>query len=194
MPGEPSVSAEQAWGGALAWLVAHQELVLFLAVLFEECGVPMPIPADLAVAMAGHRVARGQMRLLDAFLILQAATLLGSSALYWAGYRGGRPLLFRYGRLLHLAPHRLAQVERLVTRLGPLAVVIGRQIPGLRLAAPLACGVFRIPYLVFLPAMAVGSSVYLVIFLLLGMWGGAAVLGTLRLSGASRKSRLLWGA
>ena len=100
MVGELAAGTQRVWGDATAWLGLHQELVLFLAVLFEECGVPMPIPADLAVAMAGHRVAQGQLGLLEAFLLLQTATLLGSSALYWAGYRGGRPLLFRYGRLL----------------------------------------------------------------------------------------------
>jgi membrane protein DedA with SNARE-associated domain len=181
VPAEFSGGPHEAWRAAAAWLAAHEGLVLFLAVFLEECGIPMPIPADLAVALAGHRVARGQMRLLEAFLVVQAATLLGSSVLYWAGYRGGRPLLFRYGRLLHLPPHRIGQVERLVIRLGPLAVVIGRQIPGLRLAAPLACGVFRIPYLAFVPAMVVGSSLYIGAFLLLGMWGGAAMLGALRL-------------
>ena len=142
----------------------------------------MPLPADIAMALAGHRVAQGQMSLLQAFLIGQGATLAGSSILYYVGRRGGRPLLFRYGKLLHLNAHRIAQAERLVTRLGPLSVIIGRQIPGLRLAAPLACGVFRIPYRLFLPAMFVGSSIYIGIFIALGMWGGPAMLAAIQVS------------
>ncbi len=164
----------------LAWFAEHEPLLIFLAILFEESGIPMPLPADLAMALAGYRVAQGKMTLWEAFLIGQSATLIGSSILYWVGRRGGRPLLFRYGKLLHLSGHRLAQIERLVMRLGPLAVVIGRQIPGLRLAAPLSCGVFRVPYRLFVPAMLVGSSVYITLFLMLGMWGGPAVLTTLR--------------
>lgn len=175
--------AQSAWQHALAWLAEHESLVLFLAILFEESGVPMPIPADLAMAVAGYRIAQGHMSILEAFLIGQSATLIGSSVLYWVGRRGGRALLFRYGKLLHLDAHRIARLERLVIRLGPLAVIIGRQIPGLRLAAPLASGVFRISYWLFVPAMIVGSTVYIAIFIGLGMWGGPALLRVLRLSG-----------
>jgi len=164
----------------LAWFTEHEPLLIFLAILFEECGIPMPLPADLAMALAGYRVAQGKMTLWQAFLIGQSATLIGSSILYWVGRQGGRPLLFRYGKLLHLSGHRLAQIERLIVRLGPLAVIIGRQIPGLRLAAPLSCGVFRVPYRLFAPAMVVGSSVYIALFLVLGMWGGPALLTALR--------------
>ena len=164
------------WNAALAWLNSHEALFIFLAILLEESGIPMPIPADIAMALAGYRVAQGQMSLLEAFMIGQSATLIGSSILYWAGRRGGRPLLARYGRFLFLNAERLAQAERLITRLGPLAVVIGRQIPGLRLASPLACGVFQIPYLVFLPAMFVGSTVYIGAFIALGVYGGPTFL------------------
>ncbi|HEU5318030.1 MAG TPA: DedA family protein [Chloroflexota bacterium] len=164
---------------ALRWLAAHEALLVFLAIFFEECGIPMPLPADVAMAVAGHAVAQGRMRLLDAFLIGQSATLAGSSVLYWAGRRGGRSLLLRYGRLLRLGPERIDRMERLVRRLGPLAVIIGRQIPGLRLASPLACGVFGIPFRTFVPAMIVGSSVYIAIFLALGAFGGAMLVNAL---------------
>jgi membrane protein DedA with SNARE-associated domain len=167
---------QSIWNTSLAWLNGHEALFIFLAILLEESGIPMPIPADIAMALAGYRVAQGQMSLLEAFMIGQSATLIGSSILYWAGRRGGRPLLARYGRFLLLSPERLAQAERLITRLGPLAVVIGRQIPGLRLASPLACGVFQIPYRVFLPAMFLGSTVYIGAFIALGVYGGPAFL------------------
>jgi len=172
-----------AWEFILAWLTEHETLFIFFAIFFEESGIPMPLPADLAMALAGYRVAQGQMSLLEAFAIGQAATLLGSSCLYWVGRRGGRAILFRYARLLHISPQRLNQAERLVTRSGPLAVIVGRQIPGLRMITPLACGIFRIPYRVFLPAMFVGSSVYIGAFLALGMWGGPAALAAFREGG-----------
>ena len=183
MHGDLPLGVQHTGQALLAWFTQHEALLIFVAILLEESGIPMPIPADIAMALAGYRVAQGKMGLLEAFLIGQSATLIGSSILYWVGRRGGRPLLFRYGKLLHLSAHRIAQVERLVTRLGPLAVIIGRQIPGLRLAAPLACGVFRVRYRLFVPAMIVGSSVYLAIFIGLGMWGGPTVLSALRLRG-----------
>lgn len=164
------------WDAVLSWLYGHEALFIFLAIFLEESGVPMPLPADIAMALAGYRVAQGQMSLFSAFAIGQSATLLGSSVLYWVGRRGGRPLIARYGHLLFLTAERLDRAERLITRLGPLAVIIGRQIPGLRLASPLACGVFRIPYHVFVPAMIVGSTVYIGAFIALGVYGGPSVL------------------
>ena len=172
-----------AWEFILAWITEHETLFIFFAILFEEGGIPMPLPADLAMALAGYRVAQGQMSLLEAFAIGQVATLLGSSCLYWVGRRGGRAILFRYARLLHISPQRLNQAERLVTRSGPLAVIVGRQIPGLRMVTPLACGIFHVPYRIFLPAMFVGSSVYIGAFLALGMWGGPAALTAFREGG-----------
>jgi len=125
------------------------------------------------------------MTLIEAFIIGQTATLSGSSILYWVGRRGGRPLLFRYGSILHISAHRLSQMERMILKLGPLAVIIGRQIPGLRLASPLACGVFRLRYRVFLPAMFVGSSLYIGAFIAIGLYGGTAVLGILQTGNAA---------
>ena len=160
------------WTGLLTWLAEHDALLLFLSVLVEEGGVPLPVPSDVAVLVAAHRAARGEMSLLSVFLIVQAATLIGASVLYWAGRRAGRPLLYRYGGILHLDQARLAKVERMVTQHGALAVIGGRLVPGLRIVTPLACGVFRVPYRQFLPALAVASSVYLAVVIAVGVVGG----------------------
>jgi membrane protein DedA with SNARE-associated domain len=167
------------WTGLLTWLAEHDALLLFLSVLVEEGGVPLPVPSDVAVLVAAHRAARGEMSLLSVFVIVQAATLIGASVLYWAGRRAGRPLLYRYGGILHLDQARLAKVERMVTQHGALAVIVGRLVPGLRIVTPLACGVFRVPYRQFLPALAVASSVYLAVVIAVGVVGGPALLGAL---------------
>ena len=70
-----------SWQAVLAWLNAHETLFIFLAILLEESGIPMPLPADIAMALAGYRVAQGQMSILEAFAIGQVATLTGSSLL-----------------------------------------------------------------------------------------------------------------
>ena len=164
----------------LTWLAEHDALLLFLSVLVEEEGVPLPVPSDVAVLVAAHRAARGEMSLLSVFLIVQGATLIGASVLYWAGRRAGRPLLYRYGGILHLDQARLAKVERMVTQHGALAVIGGRLVPGLRIVNPLASGVFGVPYRQFLPALAVASSVYLAVVIAVGVVGGPALLEALK--------------
>jgi membrane protein DedA with SNARE-associated domain len=168
------------WERLVAWLAEHDALLLFLSVLVEEGGVPLPVPSDVAVLVAAHRAARGEMQLLTVFLLVQAATLIGASGLYWAGRWAGRPLLYRYGGLFHLGPQRLARVERLVKERGALAVIVGRLMPGLRVVTPLACGVFRVPYPLFLPALAAASTIYLAVVMAVGVFGGPALLDALQ--------------
>ena len=44
---------QSIWNAALAWLNGHEALFIFLAILLEESGIPMPIPADIAMAVHG---------------------------------------------------------------------------------------------------------------------------------------------
>jgi hypothetical protein len=55
--------------------------------------------------------------------------------------------------------------------------VLGRLLPGLRVLTAIACGIFRVPYRVFLPAMSLGSLIYIVGYTMLGYFAGPAVLG-----------------
>jgi membrane protein DedA with SNARE-associated domain len=123
------VSGIAEW--ALHFMEEHLVTALFFWLLLEESGIPMPLPGDLAILLAGARAGQGQLNLLLALVLIQAATLLGASVLYWVARRGGRPMLLRYGKFLQLGPDRLARAEDFLQRRGFLAVVAGRVIPGL---------------------------------------------------------------
>ncbi|HET6448380.1 MAG TPA: DedA family protein [Conexibacter sp.] len=86
---------------------------------------------------------------LEAYLVLTLAGtvgyLLGSLAGWAIGLRGGRPLLERHGRWLHLPPPRLARAERWFDRFGPAAVFLGRLTPLVRSFISIPAGVFRVP-------------------------------------------------
>ena len=163
----------------------YDDLAIFLWLLIEETGLPLPLPGDLAMLLAGHRVAQGLMNPLWALALLQTATLIGGSILYWLGVRGGRPLLVRYGRYVRLDRARLERTEEWLQRRPELAIAVGRVTPGLRNLTVLAAGVFAVPYARFLPAFALGSFVYLAFFFCLGMWVGPRALeaiGAVRIS------------
>jgi len=86
---------------------------------------------------------------LEAYMVLTLAGtfgyLLGSLAGWAIGLRGGRPLLERHGRWLHLPPPRLARAERWFDRFGPAAVFLGRLTPLVRSFISIPAGVFRVP-------------------------------------------------
>ena len=156
----------------LGLLERYDELAVALLVLVDEAGVPNPVPSDLAVMLAGHRIAQGEMNLLPTLLLLEGALVLGASVYYWLGARGGRPLLYRYGRHVRLDPERLDRIGVRMRRHGALTVGIGRLIPGLRGVTVLAAGAFGVPYRAFLPALVVSGGLYLGALLYLGAWLG----------------------
>jgi len=58
-------------------------------------------------------------------------------------------------------------------------VLVGRLFPGLRVVTAIACGIFNVPFRVFLPAMALGGLIYIVGYTLLGYFAGPAVFGVI---------------
>ena len=86
----------ELWGDLaehmLRLLDQYDDLVIFLWLLIEETGFPLPLPGDLAMLLAGHRVAEGKLNAVWALVLLESATLIGGSVLYWLrGRRGGPP-------------------------------------------------------------------------------------------------------
>ncbi len=164
----------------LVFLREWGEVAVFIIFLLEESGVPLPLPANLVLIWAGYHVASGQSRFVVMLLVVELATLIGASALYWLGLRGGRPLIVRYGRFLHIDEARLLRVERWVGRRALLVIFLGRIVPGLRVVTPLASGVLQVPYRVFLPALAVGTLVNSSFWMGIGYYFGPGIIAALR--------------
>jgi len=141
---------------------------LFLLLLIEEAGVPIPLPGDMLVALAG---AQPHMTVFYVIRVLTASTVavfLGSSLLYWVIRRGGRPLLLKWGRFIRLRPERLDRMERWFVRYGAVAIVVGRLIPGLRVPTAVMAGLTNVPYRIYAPATAFAALVWSASFFWLG--------------------------
>lgn len=161
-----------------AWLLLeqHGQLAVFLFLLVEEAGTPIPIPGDFLMVLAGIRVAQGRVSFVQIVLVMELATVLGASFLYWISARAGRRVVYRIGKHVGLTPERLDHAAEALNRRGARAVVLGRLTPGLRMATPIICGVLRFPFRIYLPAMALGGFIYLLIYTLLGYLFGPHVL------------------
>ena len=141
---------------------------LFLLLLVEEAGVPIPLPGDMLIALAG---AQPHLDPFYAVRVLTASTLavfLGSSVLFWVIRQGGRPLVLRLGRYVRVNPQRLDRMERWFAQRGALAIVIGRLIPGLRVPTTVMAGLIGVPYRVYAPAAALSALLWSVFFFYLG--------------------------
>jgi membrane protein DedA with SNARE-associated domain len=95
------------------------------------------------VVFFGERIDSG----LWAFVAMAMAGVLGNtvgSVLGWGiGLYGGRPLVERHGRWLHLDAKKLERAERWFDRFGDAAVFLGRVTPVVRSFVSVPAGVFR---------------------------------------------------
>jgi membrane protein DedA with SNARE-associated domain len=171
------VSLSAVVDAVLAFYVANELLALFLFLTVEEAGLPLWfLPGDALLIAAG---ARSDHTLGGAVPILLAATLgvcLGSSVLYAIARRGGRPLLDRYGPILHLNADRITTVENWFHRYGAVAIVVGRLIPGFRTPTTLFAGLLSVPYSVFAPATTIAAVLWAALY----YFAGAVLEATLR--------------
>jgi membrane protein DedA with SNARE-associated domain len=157
-----------AWVRAFfAWYAGHELPGLFLFLLVEEAGVPLLIPGDTLIIVAGAR----DRSLGGALVVIGVAALaatLGSSILYELMRRGGRPLLDRYGPYVHLQPRRVVQLERQFRRHGAVAIVVGRLVPGFRTPTTVMAGIFGVPYRTFAPSTTVAAVIWAAAYFYLG--------------------------
>jgi membrane protein DedA with SNARE-associated domain len=99
-----------------------------------------------------------------AYLVMALAGTLGyfCGALvgWWAGIRGGRPLLERRGRWFHLTPAKLERAEHWFDRWGNIGVLVGRITPIVRSFVSIPAGVFRMPLGPYALYTLIGSAIW----------------------------------
>ena len=86
--------------------------------------------------------------------------LVGGIVGWWIGLRGGRPLLERRGRWLHVTPARLDRAERWFERWGNVGVLLGRLTPVVRSFVSIPAGVFEMPLAPYTVLTLVGSAIW----------------------------------
>jgi membrane protein DedA with SNARE-associated domain len=113
-----------------------------------------------SVSLFGAKIGFGA----GAFVVMALAGtlgyLVGALVGWWIGLRGGRPLLERHGRWLHLGPERLERAERWFVRWGNIGVLIGRLTPLVRSFVSIAAGVFEMPLVPYTVLTLIGSAIW----------------------------------
>lgn len=139
----------------------NQIPALFVLLLLEEAGIPIPIPGDTLILLAGTQAHTKLLR--ESILVVLVsciATILGSSVLFGVMRKGGRPFLLKYGRYIRLSPERVERVERWLARHGRVAIVLGRLIPGLRIVTTVVAGLSDMAYRDFLVATSIAAVIW----------------------------------
>lgn len=154
----------------LALFSAHELTAIFSLLTVEEAGIPLPVPGDSLLILAGARHPHTALYVLSVLMASTMAVFCGSSILYWVMRHNGRVLLARYGRYLHLKPERLERMERWFAKRGPAAIIMGRLIPGLRMPTTIMAGLSAVPYRVFAPTALFAAIVWSALYFWLGIF------------------------
>jgi membrane protein DedA with SNARE-associated domain len=144
--------------------------VFFLMILESAC---LPVPSEVIMLFAGYLVSIHSMSLVGAVAAGVAGNIVGSWIAWAVGMSGGRILLERHGRYVHITPERLDMADRWFERRGERIVLIARCLPIIRTFISLPAGVARMPFWRFTIYTALGCVPWVLALTLVGVQVGS---------------------
>ena len=160
-------------GQLTSWIGHHGAYAVFAIMALDAL---LPVGGELTMLFAGalaagaitgeHPVLFGhQLQTgLESYLVLSIAGTLGylfGSLVGWAiGRWGGRPLLERHGRWLHLTPENVDRAELWFDRHGRAAVFLGRLTPVVRSFISIPAGTLESPLGPYTLLTLAGSAIW----------------------------------
>lgn len=144
----------------------HGYSVLFIGVLVDQIGIPLPVlPLLLG---AGALCGLGQLDLLTAISLAAGGSFISNVFWYEMGRLRGRAVLGFICKISFEPDTCIRRTEETYLRHGKSSLVIAKFIPGLNAVAAPVAGVFKMPRIVFLMLNAVSAVMWASLFLGLG--------------------------
>jgi len=148
------------------FLVRYGGVVLFVVVLAEQAGLPIPaIPVLLA---AGALAGAGKMNLVVALGLGIVACLIGDFIWYYLGRHRGRHVLNLLCRISLEPDSCVRRTETFFVRHGTRSLILAKFIPGLSTITPALAGLFRVSEGRFLFYNGSGAVLWTAAFILPG--------------------------
>ena len=141
------------------------------ALLLENAG--LPVPGETILLLASF-LAYSEHRLGLPWIILVGvcAATVGDNLGFAIGFYGGRRLLERYQKTLHIRPDVIARGEDLFARYGAATIFVARFIAGMRIVAGPLAGVLRMSWRKFLLFNFLGAVLWVSVIAGLGFLFG----------------------
>jgi membrane protein DedA with SNARE-associated domain len=146
-----------------AWLESYGYLVVFLLVMLESIGLPVPGETAL-IAAALYAGTTHKLEIGAIVAVAAAAAIIGDNIGYSIGRYGGAKLLLKYGHKVHLHEGRLKIGVWLFRRHGGKVVFWGRFVSILRTWAAFLAGANHMEWRRFLFFNAAGGIVWATIY------------------------------
>jgi membrane protein DedA with SNARE-associated domain len=154
-------------------LVQHYGLIaLFLVVMLESGGVPLP--GETALVAAAIFASQGRLNIVEVIAVAAAAAIIGDNLGYWVGRTGGRKLLQRYGPLRRWSERVLPWSERFFERHGSKTIFLARFFSVLRVTGAWVAGISRMHWWTFFLWNAAGGICWAILVGLVAYYVGHA--------------------
>jgi membrane protein DedA with SNARE-associated domain len=132
-----------------------------------------PIPSELVLPLAGFEVSDGDMEFFLALFAATAGSLVGALILYAIGLYGGRPFVYKYGRVLRVSEADLDRADAWFDRWGAWVVLGARVVPIARSLVSIPAGMSEMPLGRFVALTTLGSMIWNAILIGAGYQLGA---------------------
>jgi membrane protein DedA with SNARE-associated domain len=150
----------------LPFLIRHGYAVLFLSVLLEQLGLPLPsTPVIIAAGALAHT---GQMNLAVAILLATVASVLADLSWYQIGRLRGVKVLRLLCRISLEPDYCVRRTENVFSRHGAKSLLVAKFVPGISAVAPPVAGINHLPLARFLIYDGTGALLWIGTFVLLG--------------------------
>lgn len=141
------------------FFISHGLPILFLVVMLESFGIPLP--GETALIAFAILASQGHYPIEAVIGLAIAAAIIGDNLGYWLiGRVGGRKLFSKWKWLERYAERVLPDAEKLIARHGAKMVFFGRFIAFLRYTAAWVAGLGKMPWWKFLTWNALGGIVW----------------------------------
>jgi membrane protein DedA with SNARE-associated domain len=130
-----------------------------VAIMLGENLFP-PIPSEAVLPLAGFLVAQGTLDLPTALAMSTVGSVAGAFLLYALGRWGGRPVLYRWHRVLRVDERQLDRADAWFDRYGPQLVFWCRMIPLARSVISIPAGASEMPVSRFFALTTAGSLIW----------------------------------
>lgn len=152
------------------WAAIAVAAVIFLETAFILTSF---LPGDSLLFLTGLALATSESWLPDwlGFILIWMAAFFGSQVGYWIGYKIGPPLFERNSNFL-LNQRVLDKTHEFFEKYGARAVVMARFLPILRALIPMLAGISKMDSKRFTKLNALGSTIWVGLFMFAGYWLG----------------------
>jgi membrane protein DedA with SNARE-associated domain len=151
---------------ALGLLAQYGYAVVFLTVLAEQIG--LPVPSQLLLLATGALAGSAGLNLVVVLALAGVASLIGDTVWYWIGRARGPRVLGWLCRISLEPDSCVRRTERVFGAHGARVLLVVKFVPGLSTIAPPLAGVVGIPFAQFVLYSALGGLIWAGAFMSVG--------------------------